>query len=93
MSFESWVGGHLRSVRAGERRLLQNDPRLAAEPTFGLASPDFVDGDMMPTRCAGPGIGDNLSPALRWAGVSREAAELRLSFRTRTLRCPARSRI
>jgi hypothetical protein len=33
---------------------------------------------MMPTRCAGPGIGDNLSPALRWAGVSREAAELAL---------------
>ena len=33
---------------------------------------------MMPTLCAGPGIGDNLSPALRWAGVPRETTELAL---------------
>ncbi len=78
MFFESWVGAHLRSIRAGERRLLQNDPRLRAESEFGLASPDFADGEIMPTRCAGPGIGDNLSPALRWAGVPRETTELAL---------------
>ena len=93
MFFESWVGAHLRSIRAGERRLLQNDPRLCAESAFGLASPDFADGGMMPTRCAGPGIGDNLSPALRWAASRAKRPSLRLSFRTRTLRCPGRSRI
>jgi Raf kinase inhibitor-like YbhB/YbcL family protein len=78
MSFESALGRLLRSVRAGERRLLQNDPRLDAQSEFGLASPDFADGGMIPRQCAAKGVGDNLSPALRWAGVPREAAELAL---------------
>ncbi len=75
--FESAVGHFLRPLRAGDRHLLQNDPRLAAPP-FALSSPDFEDGGMMPTRFAGAGIGDNTSPALEWAGVPAEAAELAL---------------
>ncbi len=78
MSFESSLGHLLHSVRAGERHLLQNDQRLDAPSAFGLSSPDFVDGGMMPARCAGAGIGDDISPALEWTGVPAEAAELAL---------------
>jgi phosphatidylethanolamine-binding protein (PEBP) family uncharacterized protein len=78
MSFECALGRLLRSVRSAARRLLQNDPRLDGGSAFGLASPDFSDGGMMPRRSGGAGIGDNVSPALRWAGVPPEAAELAL---------------
>ncbi len=82
MSAESSLGRLLRSLRAGERHLLENDPRLGAESGFSLSSPDFADGDAMPRRCAGAGVGvgvgDNLSPALQWSGVPAAAADLAL---------------
>lgn len=78
MSFQRWVGSHLRSVRAGERRLVANNPRLAARSAFPLESPNFRDGGAMPERCAGAGVGDDLPPALRWSGVPPEAVELAL---------------
>jgi phosphatidylethanolamine-binding protein (PEBP) family uncharacterized protein len=78
MSFESYLGHLLHSVRAEKRQLLQNDPKLDAPSAFGLLSPDFADGRIMPARCAGAGIGDNISPALEWTGVPAEVAELAL---------------
>jgi len=78
MSFESKLGHFLQPVRAGERHLLQNDLALGPTPTFGLSSPDFADDGMMPRRCAGAGVGDNISPALEWTGVPAEAVELAL---------------
>ena len=78
MSLENLLGRLLRSVRAGDRHLLQNDPRLDARPVFGLSSPDFGDGGGMPRRCAGAGVGDNVSPAIHWSGVPPAAVELGL---------------
>ena len=78
MSLESAIGGLLRSVRTGERRLIQNDPRLDARRVIALSSPSFADGAMMPMRCAASGVGDNLSPALRWDGAPRNAVDLAL---------------
>lgn len=78
MPLESALGNLLRPVRAGERRLVWNDSGLAAPRVFSLSSPDFADGGMMPMRCAARGIGDNVSPGLRWDGVPPTAGELAL---------------
>jgi Raf kinase inhibitor-like YbhB/YbcL family protein len=78
MSLESSLGRLLRPVRAGDRHLLQNDPRLDARSSFDLSSPDFSDGGMMPRQCAGAGVGDIVSPAIRWTGVPPAAVELGL---------------
>ena len=76
MSIESTLGRLLRRVRAGDRRLVWNDPRLDAPATLRLSSPAFGDGELMPPRSAGAGVGDNVSPALEWTGVPAGAAEL-----------------
>jgi Raf kinase inhibitor-like YbhB/YbcL family protein len=78
MSVESSLGNLLRPVRAGERHLLENNPKLAARTFFSLTSPDFADGGAMPRRCAGAGVGENVSPALLWSGVPAAAVELAL---------------
>jgi Raf kinase inhibitor-like YbhB/YbcL family protein len=76
MFLETMVGGLLRSVRAGERQLIQNDPRLDGPRVIALSSPSFAEGAMMPQRCAASGVGHNLSPALRWDSVPRNAVHL-----------------
>ena len=76
MSIESTLGRLLRSVRAGDRRLVWNDPRLDAPATLRLSSPAFGDGGPVPPRSAGAGVGDNVSPALEWTGVPAGAEEL-----------------
>jgi Raf kinase inhibitor-like YbhB/YbcL family protein len=76
MSIESALGRLLRPVRAGDRRLVWNDPRLDAPATQRLSSPAFGEGGPMPPRSAGAGVGDNVSPALEWMGVPAGAAEL-----------------
>ncbi len=78
MSIESVLGRLLRPVRAGDHRLVWNDPRLAAPATLRLSSPAFDDGGPMPPRTAGAGVGENVSPALEWTGAPAEAAELAL---------------
>ena len=75
VSLQSWLGRLLRPAPAGERRLLQNDPRLGGQSAFSLSSLDFVGGGAMPRRCAGAGVG-NVSPSLQWSGVPAAAAEL-----------------
>jgi Raf kinase inhibitor-like YbhB/YbcL family protein len=43
-----------------------------------LKSEWFPDGGEMPVRCAGKGIGDNISPPLGWDGVPDGTKELAL---------------
>jgi len=76
-SLERTIGRALRGVRAGERKLAWNGAALAGAPdAIRLASPAFGDGQDMPHRFAGTGVGDNVSPALYWSGLPEGAAEL-----------------
>jgi Raf kinase inhibitor-like YbhB/YbcL family protein len=71
------LGRLLRRVHAGEHKLLWNDPRLAAPgPALRLSSPAFEAGGRLPLRYAGVGVGENLSPPLRWSEVPAQAREL-----------------
>jgi Raf kinase inhibitor-like YbhB/YbcL family protein len=71
------IGRILQPVHAGERHLAANHPMIGNAPTtMVLASPAFGDGDPMPSRHAGPGVGDNISPPLSWSGVPEGTEEL-----------------
>ncbi|OIH97310.1 YbhB/YbcL family Raf kinase inhibitor-like protein [Curtobacterium sp. MCBA15_001] len=51
---------------------MANDPlwRLPEVPTFTLTSPDFADGDALPTSARGSDVGgEDRSPALEWSGA------------------------
>jgi phosphatidylethanolamine-binding protein (PEBP) family uncharacterized protein len=37
-----------------------------------VTSPSFVDGAVIPTRHAGRGVGDDVSPALAWSGAPED---------------------
>ncbi|HZA12136.1 YbhB/YbcL family Raf kinase inhibitor-like protein [Mycobacterium sp.] len=68
------IGKVLRPVRAGDHR-----SRLAAltpELPIDVTSPAFSDGSAIPTKHAGKGVGDNVSPALRWSGTPENTAAL-----------------
>ena len=68
------IGKLLRPRRAGHHR-----SRLAAltpDSTIDLISPAFSDGGPIPIKHAGKGVGDNISPALRWSGVPQSTAAL-----------------
>ena len=68
------VGRLLRPVRssAGRSRLTV----LTAPATITVTSQAFDDGGAIPVRHAGHGVGDNVSPALRWSGVPAGTAAL-----------------
>jgi phosphatidylethanolamine-binding protein (PEBP) family uncharacterized protein len=51
-------------------------PGLRADRDLILTSPAFDDGGAIPQRFAGPGVGDNISPALAWSGVPIAATHL-----------------
>jgi hypothetical protein len=54
---------------------ITNDPnwRLPEVPTFTLTSPDFTDGDTLPTSARGSDVGgSDRSPALQWSGAPDE---------------------
>jgi Raf kinase inhibitor-like YbhB/YbcL family protein len=71
------IGKALRRIRAGDRHLAWNDAAVAAAPVrISLTSAAFADGQAMPIRYAGQGVGDNVSPPLQWSGVPQDAAEL-----------------
>lgn len=66
------VGRLLRPVRASARR-----SRLASLPapyTLTVSSPAFADGGDIPARHAGTGVGENISPALRWSPIPDHTA-------------------
>jgi hypothetical protein len=75
--FERAIGKLLRGVRANEKYLALNDHRFTATPvSISLTSSAFVEGDAMPKRYAGQGVGDNLSPPLGWADLPAATREL-----------------
>jgi hypothetical protein len=67
---ERAIGRLLRRVRAGDCRLAWKDPSFADAPeSLRLTSAAFADGGAMPTRFAGAGVGENVSPPLAWSGA------------------------
>jgi Raf kinase inhibitor-like YbhB/YbcL family protein len=71
------LGRLLRGVRAGPQGLARYHPALTAIPdSIRLQSGSFTSGGKMPARCAGSGVGENISPALEWSGVPAAAQEL-----------------
>lgn len=63
------LGSALRSRRAGDERSIAHRPELDAPTTISVASTAFADGQEIPSRHCGPGIGEGISPALAWDGV------------------------
>ncbi len=75
----SMIGRCLRHLRAGEKRLVWNHPALASVPeSIELRSSAFGDGETIPLRYCGTGLGENISPPLAWHGVPKDAASLLL---------------
>jgi hypothetical protein len=70
------VGKLLRRFRAGETRSPLAGPKYSAAGTIDVTSTAFSDGGAIPQKHAGKGVGDNVSPALRWTGVPAEAKQL-----------------
>jgi len=71
------LGKLLKGLHAGESRLLwQRKSMLNVPQTIVLDSPSWTDHPMIPRRFAGPGVGDNLSPALHWSEIPTDTAEL-----------------
>ena len=65
------IGQLLRPIRAGEKHLASNDPAIRSVPaTLTVSSPAFEPGGAIPSRYAGRGVGDNISPGLSWSGVA-----------------------
>ena len=65
-----WLG-HLLSGRRADASLSAWSV-LDSDADLTLTSPSFTDGDPLPRRFAGPGVGENVSPALVWSGVPVE---------------------
>lgn len=73
-SLRELLGKALRPVRAGRHR--SRLAALAPASTIALSSPAFSDGGAMPVKCAGSGVGGNVSPPLCWAGVPESTESL-----------------
>jgi phosphatidylethanolamine-binding protein (PEBP) family uncharacterized protein len=69
-----WLGTLLHSRRADVS--LSAWTLLESDIDLPLKSPAFADGEPIPRRFAGPGVGDNVSPPLQWSGVPVEADHL-----------------
>jgi Raf kinase inhibitor-like YbhB/YbcL family protein len=71
------IGRLLRPFRAGLDKTAWCHPATALAPhTITLTSPAFLVGEPIPKRHAGVGLGDNVSPPLKWSGVADDAVEL-----------------
>jgi Raf kinase inhibitor-like YbhB/YbcL family protein len=71
------IGRLLRPVRAGEKHLAFQHPAVRDAPDgLVLSSRSLSPDGHFPVRCAGPGVGDNLSPALSWVGLPEGTREL-----------------
>ncbi len=73
----SILGKILKHKRAGESKLIWNDYAVNTAPsTIQLSSPAIPPGGEIPIRYAGSGVGDNISPPLRWSNVPEETDEI-----------------
>ncbi|MCW2652451.1 MAG: phosphatidylethanolamine-binding protein [Mycobacterium sp.] len=72
------LGAAFRRVRAGEHRSPLAGPQYRAPCIVHVTSTAFADGAAIPTVHAGNGVGNNVSPPLRWSGVPSESAQLAL---------------
>lgn len=72
------IGKLLRRFRAGEHRSPLAAPEYAGANTLDVTSSAFSDGGAIPQKYAGKGVGDNVSPPLRWSGVPAPTQQLAL---------------
>ena len=70
------LGGLLSGVRAGAHRSPLAGGAFDAPESVTVTSPAFTDGGAMPRSGAGKGVGDNISPPLRWDGQPPETQQL-----------------
>lgn len=70
------IGRMLRRFRSDPARSPLAAAALAAPETIFVTSPAFVEGGPIPLRHAGSGVGDNVSPELRWQGIPLSTAAL-----------------
>jgi phosphatidylethanolamine-binding protein (PEBP) family uncharacterized protein len=70
------LGKLLRNVRAGEHRSPLAGSGFTAPYDITVTSTAFGDGAAMPMASAGKGVGDNVSPELRWTGLPTETRQL-----------------
>ncbi|MGO9353563.1 MAG: YbhB/YbcL family Raf kinase inhibitor-like protein [Mycobacterium sp.] len=66
------LGKVLRRVRASEQRSPLSGSGFGAPESIAVTSSAFTDGGAMPSSSAGKGVGDNISPPLRWTGLPPE---------------------
>ncbi|MFQ6328703.1 YbhB/YbcL family Raf kinase inhibitor-like protein [Nocardia sp. CWNU-33] len=67
----------LHRFRAGTGKLGWNHPSATNVPeTITVSSPAFSEGGPIPSRHAGTGVGDNISPPLNWDNIPPGAREL-----------------
>jgi phosphatidylethanolamine-binding protein (PEBP) family uncharacterized protein len=72
------IGRLLRPIRSSAARSPLAAPAFTAPDTIVITSAAFTSGGPMPMRCAGPGVGANRSPQLRWTGTPATAEHLLL---------------
>jgi Raf kinase inhibitor-like YbhB/YbcL family protein len=70
------VGKLLRRVRAGADRSPLAGSGFDAPGSIAVTSPAFTDGGPMPASSAGKGVGENISPPLRWTGLPSETRQV-----------------
>jgi Raf kinase inhibitor-like YbhB/YbcL family protein len=70
------LGRLLSGVRAGAHRSPLAGGAFDAPESVTVTSPAFTDGGAMPRSGAGKGVGDNISPPLRWDGQPPETQQL-----------------
>ncbi|MDT5265086.1 MAG: hypothetical protein QOI90_1712 [Mycobacterium sp.] len=72
------IGRLLRPVRASAARSPLAGTGFKAPDTIVVTSPAFTDGGKIPRRHAGKGVGEDVSPKVRWLGVPPGTAALLL---------------
>jgi Raf kinase inhibitor-like YbhB/YbcL family protein len=73
------LGRLLKGRHAGEEKLIWNHSTIAHAPaSIRLSSSAFAHDGPIPLRYAGAGVGENISPPLRWSNIPESAVELAL---------------
>ena len=76
-TLQRWLGWLLLNVRCGEQKLLCNSDFIRDKSqTILITSPSFRHGQPMPVLHAGEGVGNDISPELKWSGLPRQTEEL-----------------